>query len=48
MQTFNELLKKGSIPDVVEGLSGTIFHKPLVNALDDFNKTKTPRRSRTP
>ncbi len=41
MQTFNELLKKGSIPDVVEGLSGTIFHKPLVNALDDFNKTKT-------
>lgn len=41
MQTLNDLLKKGNIPDVVEGLSGTIFHKPMVNTLDDFNKTKT-------
>ncbi|OPY25645.1 MAG: V-type ATP synthase subunit C [Methanocella sp. PtaU1.Bin125] len=41
MQDFNDLLKKGSVPDVVEGLSKTIFYKPLINALDDFNKTKT-------
>jgi V/A-type H+-transporting ATPase subunit C len=41
VQTFNDLMKKGSIPEVVEGLSGTVFYKPLINALDDFNKSKT-------
>lgn len=40
-QELNELIKKGSIPDVVEGLAGTVFHKPMLSALDDFGKTKT-------
>jgi V/A-type H+-transporting ATPase subunit C len=36
-----ELARKASIPDVIEGLNGTIFYKPLYSALEDFNKTKT-------
>jgi V/A-type H+/Na+-transporting ATPase subunit C len=41
MSTLVELIRKGSIQDVVEGLSGTKFYKPLYNGLDDFNKTHT-------
>lgn len=40
-QKLNELIRKPNIPDVVEGLAGTIFYKPLNSALDDFNKTHT-------
>lgn len=41
LQDLTELLKKPSIPDVVDALSGTIFGKALQPALDDFNKTQT-------
>ncbi len=41
LQELNELLKKGTVTEVVDGLAGTIFYKPLVGALDDYNKTKT-------
>ena len=36
-----ELIRKGGIPDVVEGLSNTKFYKPLYGSLDDYNKTHT-------
>jgi V/A-type H+/Na+-transporting ATPase subunit C len=39
--TLNELIKKPNIQDVVEGLSGTIFYKPLLNAMDSYNKSHT-------
>lgn len=41
LQELNDLLKKGTVTEVVEGLAGTIFYKPLIGALDDYNKTKT-------
>jgi V/A-type H+-transporting ATPase subunit C len=40
LQELNDLLKKGTVTEVVEGLTSTIFYKPLVGALDDYNKTK--------
>jgi len=41
LQALTDMIKKGGIPDVIESLSGTIFYKPLTNALDDYNRTKT-------
>ncbi|HMK45587.1 MAG TPA: V-type ATP synthase subunit C [Methanocella sp.] len=38
---LSDLIHKGSIPDVIEGLSGTKFYKPLSASLEDFNKTQT-------
>jgi V/A-type H+-transporting ATPase subunit C len=40
-ETLAELVKKPNIPEVVEGLTGTIFYKPLLNAMDSYNKTHT-------
>lgn len=44
MPALVELIHKASIADVVEGLSGTKFHKPLSAGLDDFSKTHTLTR----
>lgn len=41
MSTLTDLIRKGSIQDVIEGLSGTKFYKPLSSALEDFNRTHT-------
>ncbi len=38
-ETLNEMVKKANIQDMVEDLSGTIFYKPLLNAMDSYNKT---------
>lgn len=40
MQKLNELIRKDTIADVVDGLAGTIFHKPLASAMDEYNKTR--------
>lgn len=39
MQKLNELVKKNTIADVVEGLAGTMFYKPLMSAMDEYNRT---------
>jgi len=39
VQKLNELTRKANIPDVVEGLNGTAFYKPLTAAMEDYNKT---------
>ncbi len=44
MPKLVDLIRKGSIPDVIDGLNGTKFYKPLYNLLDDFNKTHTLSR----
>src|SRR5208337_2345669 len=41
IQKLNELIRKPSIVDVVEGLQGTPFYKPLSAALEEYNKTHT-------
>jgi V/A-type H+-transporting ATPase subunit C len=41
MHKLNELIRKPTIPDVIEGLTGTVFYKPLTAALDEYNKTHT-------
>ena len=41
MTTLVDLIRKSNIPDVVDGLTGTKFYKPLYSSLDDFNKTHT-------
>jgi V/A-type H+-transporting ATPase subunit C len=41
IQEHNDLLKKATVTEAVEGPAGTIFYKPLVGVLDDYNKTKT-------
>jgi V/A-type H+-transporting ATPase subunit C len=38
-QKLNDLIRKGTIADVVEGLAGTMFYKPLTSALDEYNRT---------
>ena len=38
---LQELIKKPGIPEVVDGLTGTIFYKPLQDAMDAYNKTHT-------
>ncbi|WP_424359260.1 V-type ATP synthase subunit C [Methanocella sp. MCL-LM] len=42
--TLVDLIHKGSIPDVIEGLNGTRFYKPLTSSLEDFNKTQNLSR----
>lgn len=44
MQTLTDLIRKNTIADVVDGLNGTLFYKPLYNSLDDFQKTHTLSR----
>jgi len=44
MSTLVDLIHKGSIPDVIEGLNGTKFYKSLSSSLEDFNKTQTLSR----
>lgn len=39
-----DLVRKNSIADVIEGLTGTMFYKPLNAALDEYNKTQTLAR----
>ena len=41
MTTLTDLIHKTSVPDVIEGLNGTKFYKPLYGLLDDYNKTQT-------
>ncbi len=41
MQKLNELIRKSTITEVVEGLSGTNFYKPLSATLEEYNKTHT-------
>jgi V/A-type H+-transporting ATPase subunit C len=41
LQELMDLAKKPTINDVIDGLSGTVFYKPLVSALDEYNKTNT-------
>jgi V/A-type H+-transporting ATPase subunit C len=39
VQKLNELIRKNTIADVVEGLAGSAFYKPLTAANDEYNKT---------
>ncbi|AFD00152.1 A-type ATP synthase subunit C [Methanocella conradii HZ254] len=39
LQKLNDLIHKSAIADVVEGLAGTMFYKPLMEAMDEYNKT---------
>jgi len=39
IQKLNELIRKNTISDVVEGLAGTEFYKPLSAVMDEYNKT---------
>ena len=39
MAKLTDLIHKGNVPDVIKGLSGTKFYKPLNDLLDDYNKT---------
>ncbi|HTY90467.1 MAG TPA: V-type ATP synthase subunit C [Methanocella sp.] len=39
MQKLNDLIRKNTIADVVDGLAGTIFHDSLTAALEEYNKT---------
>jgi V/A-type H+-transporting ATPase subunit C len=41
MQQLIDIIRKGSIPDVIDSLSGTIFYKPLLGAMDEYNTSKT-------
>jgi V/A-type H+-transporting ATPase subunit C len=41
MSTLVDLIRKPGVPDVVDGLNGTKFYKPLYGELDDYNKTHT-------
>ncbi len=41
LSELQELIKKPGIPEVIDGLAGTIFYKPLQDALDSYNKTHT-------
>lgn len=41
MHTLTELARKNTIAEVIDGLTGTIYYKPLSAALDDYNKTHT-------
>ena len=38
---IQDLAKKAAIQDVIDALAGTVFYKPLTEALDDYHKTKT-------
>jgi V/A-type H+/Na+-transporting ATPase subunit C len=38
-QKLNELIRKNTIADVIDGLTGTVFHKPLASAMDEYNKS---------
>jgi V/A-type H+-transporting ATPase subunit C len=40
MQKLNELIRKNTIPEIVDGLEGTAFHKPLAAAMEEYNKTR--------
>ncbi|MCD1295992.1 ATP synthase A1 subunit C [Methanocella sp. CWC-04] len=44
LQQLVELIRKSTINEVIEGLSKTIFYKPLTAALDEYNKTQTLSR----
>jgi V/A-type H+-transporting ATPase subunit C len=39
LQKLNELIKKPSIAEVIEGLAGTIYHKALMAEMEEYNKT---------
>jgi V/A-type H+/Na+-transporting ATPase subunit C len=41
MQQLLDLIKKANVAEIVEGLSGTMFYKPLSSAMDDYNRTHT-------
>jgi V/A-type H+-transporting ATPase subunit C len=40
LQKLNELIKKPSIADVIEGLAGTIYYKALKSEMEEYNKTR--------
>jgi V/A-type H+-transporting ATPase subunit C len=40
MQKLNELIKKPSITEVIEGLAGTIYHNALMAEMEEYNKTR--------
>jgi V/A-type H+-transporting ATPase subunit C len=39
MQKLNEIVRKNTIADVIDGLTSTMFYKPLTSAMDEYNKT---------
>lgn len=39
LQKLNDLIRKNTIGDIVEGLEGTEFYKPLSAVMDEYNKT---------
>ncbi len=39
-QKLNDLIRKNTIPEIIEGLAGTVFYKPLMAAMDEYNKTR--------
>lgn len=39
IQKLNELIKKATITEVIEGLANTIYYEPLKAAMDEYNKT---------
>jgi V/A-type H+-transporting ATPase subunit C len=39
-QKLNDLIRKSTVPEIVDGLAGTVFYKPLTAAMDEYNKTR--------